>query len=207
MSRLQQPLALDDASDGAVAGVDEAGRGPLAGPVVVAAVVLDPNRVPAGLDDSKRLTAARRLQLAEEVRATALAWQIELRTAAEIDRANILACTLDAMAAAVTVLEVAVAEVRVDGNRLPPVGLRRAARWRAMVGGDGLDASIAAASILAKTHRDALMCDLDARWPVYGFAQHKGYPTARHLEALRAHGPCPVHRRSYAPVRAVAEAG
>lgn len=180
-----------------VAGVDEAGRGPLAGPVVAAAVILDPARPVAGLADSKTLSPRRRETLAEAIRANALAWALGHAEPGEIDTVNILQATLLAMQRAVAALSVVPTRVLVDGNRLPQ--LHCAAE--AIVGGDARVMEIAAASILAKTARDAMMCELDLAYPLWGFAVHKGYPTPAHLEALRLHGPSPVHRRSFGPVR------
>ena len=181
-----------------VAGVDEAGRGPLAGPVVVSAVVLDPARPIAGLDDSKRLSARRRESLAEQIRASALGWSVIEVEADEIDRLNILQATLTGMRRAVEALSIRIDEVLIDGNRVP-AGLALPAR--AIVGGDALQPAISAASILAKTVRDARLVELDSQFPGYGFAVHKGYPTPAHLQALRQLGPCAAHRRSFAPVR------
>jgi ribonuclease HII len=181
---------------GLVAGVDEAGRGPLAGPVVAAAVILDPARPIAGLRDSKLLSAAARERLAAEIRESALAWAVAEADVAEIDALNILQATLVAMRRAVERLGVAPAEALVDGNRCPLL----ACAARAIVKGDRDVAVISAASILAKTARDALLVELDAAYPAYGFAQHKGYGTPEHLAALARHGPCPAHRRSFAPV-------
>lgn len=181
-----------------VCGVDEAGRGPLAGPVVAAAVILDPARPVAGLADSKKLSAKKREQLAAAIRASAIAWAVAEATVEEIDALNILQATLLAMQRAVAGLAIAPAEVLVDGNRCPRLDVP----VRAIVGGDATVAQISAASILAKTVRDAGMLDLHARYPRYGFDRHMGYGTAAHLTALRAHGPCPAHRRSFAPVRA-----
>lgn len=182
-----------------VAGVDEAGRGPLAGPVAVAAVILDPARPIAGLGDSKALTEARREALEPLIRECALAWHVELVSAAEIDRLNILRATLEGMARAVHALQPCAEHALIDGNRLPP-GLPCPAE--ALVKGDAREPAIMAASILAKVARDRLMRELDLRHPGYGFAVHKGYPTADHLENLRRLGPCDEHRRSFAPVRA-----
>lgn len=179
------------------AGVDEAGRGPLAGPVVAAAVILDPARPIAGLDDSKRLTAARRTELAEQIRSRALAFAVCAVEAPEIDTLNILQAALKAMRLAVEALTPMPVEAWVDGNQ-PPRGLNMPVR--AVVGGDGLLPAISAASILAKTTRDALLVALASRHPGYGFEQHFGYPTPAHLEALRQLGPCAEHRRSFAPV-------
>lgn len=182
-----------------VCGVDEAGRGPLAGPVVAAAVILDPLRPVAGLNDSKRLSARARERLEGEIKAQALAWAVAEAAVEEIDRLNILQATLLAMRRAVEALAVRPEAVWVDGNRAPSV----AAPVRCIVGGDRTEPAIMAASILAKTARDAQMRALDALHPQYGFAQHKGYPTATHLAALRAHGVLAVHRRSFAPVREI----
>ena len=185
-----------------IAGVDEAGRGPLAGPVAVAAVILDPARPIAGLGDSKALSEARRDALEPLIRERALAWHVERVSAAEIDRLNILRATLEGMARAVRALAPAAEHVLVDGNRLPP-GLHCSAE--ALVKGDAREPAIMAASILAKVARDRWMRELDALHPGYGFAVHKGYPTPAHLEILRQRGPCPEHRRSFAPVRACLE--
>ncbi len=181
-----------------IAGVDEAGRGPLAGPVIAAAVILDPARPIAGLADSKTLSAARREQLAVEIRGKALAWALGRAEAAEIDQINILQATLLAMQRAVAGLSIASGKVLVDGNRCPAL----ACPCQAIIKGDATEPAISAASILAKTARDAELCQLDKRYPNYGFARHKGYPTAVHRAALRRYGPCPEHRRSFAPVAA-----
>jgi ribonuclease HII len=180
-----------------ICGVDEAGRGPLAGPVYAAAVILDASQPIAGLADSKKLTALRRERLAEEIRMKALAWAIAEASVEEIDRMNILQATLLAMVRAVGQLAVPPSEVLVDGNRSPAVDIP----VRAIVGGDASVAEISAASILAKTARDAEMLRLHDSYPQYGFDRHKGYGTAAHLAALRIHGPAPCHRRSFAPVR------
>jgi ribonuclease HII len=181
-----------------VAGVDEAGRGPLAGPVVAAAVILDPARAIAGARDSKLLTPRRREALAHEIRAGALAWAVALASVEEIDRLNILQASLLAMRRALDALRPAAELALIDGNRLPALGIAA----RAIVGGDATEPAISCASILAKTHRDALMCELDRLHPGYGFADHFGYPTPQHRERLLALGPCVAHRRSFAPVRA-----
>lgn len=183
-----------------VAGVDEAGRGPLAGPVFAACVILDPARPIAGLADSKALSAARREALAVEIRSKALAWGVALASVEEIDRDNILNATMLAMQRAVAALSVPPDEVLVDGNRCPAF----AAPARAVVRGDATVPAISAASILAKTARDALLVELDAEFPGYGFRRHKGYPTADHVAALRRLGPTPHHRHSFAPVREAA---
>jgi len=187
-----------------IAGVDEAGRGPLAGPVTVAAVILDPGRPIDGLNDSKKLTEARREALYPLIVERALAWRIEFVEADEIDALNILQATLTGMRRALEGLSPAADCARIDGNRLPQ-GLPCAAE--AIVGGDAIEPAIMAASILAKVARDRQMLELHARFPQYGFDRHKGYPSPAHLAALAAHGPCPEHRRSYAPVRDAIAAG
>jgi ribonuclease HII len=179
------------------AGVDEAGRGPLCGPVYAAAVILDPARPVDGLADSKKLSEKRREALAPLIRERAIAWAIGIATVEEIDRLNILHASMLAMRRAIEALQVVPMEALIDGNRIPP-GLRMPAR--AIVGGDALEPSISAASILAKTGRDEEMLRLAALYPEYGIARHKGYPTPEHLAALRQHGPSPIHRRSFAPV-------
>jgi ribonuclease HII len=185
------------------AGVDEAGRGPLAGPVVAAAVILDPARRIAGLDDSKRLSPARRASLAVEIRSRAFACAVAWADVAEIDALNILGATMLAMRRAVLALPVPPLRLLVDGNRLPEVRLAgRAIEGEPVIRGDQTVPSISAASILAKTTRDAIMNALDAVYPGYDFARHKGYGTVAHLDCLRSFGPCALHRRSFAPVRA-----
>jgi len=184
---------------GLVAGVDEAGRGPLAGPVVAAAVILDDLNPIRGLGDSKVISPRRREALFDEIRGRALCCAIASASAEEIDRLNILQATLLAMRRAVEALRLLPHRVVVDGNRVPVLKMPVAA----VVKGDALVAAISAASILAKVHRDRLCLALHAQHPQYGFDAHKGYPTAEHLAALRQHGACPEHRRSYAPVRAV----
>jgi ribonuclease HII len=180
-----------------LAGVDEVGRGPLAGDVVAAAVMLDPSRPITGLRDSKRLSESRREALAEEIRARALCWSVCRASVAEIDTLNILQASLLAMHRAVDALAVRPEFVLVDGNRLP--------RWpyasAPIVKGDDRVPAIAAASILAKVQRDAEMCEMEQRFPGYGFDRHKGYPTRDHLRALAALGVTEIHRRSFAPVR------
>jgi ribonuclease HII len=193
------PLARDRLL---TAGVDEAGRGPLAGPVAVAAVILDPARPIDGLDDSKRLTEARREALYPLIRERALAWHIELVAVDEIDRLNILQATLEGMRRSIAALQPRAELVRIDGNAVPR-GLACAAE--AVVGGDALVPAIMAASILAKVARDRYMAELHAVHPHYGFDAHKGYPTPAHLAALDQHGPCAHHRRSFAPVRSAWE--
>jgi ribonuclease HII len=184
---------------GLIAGVDEAGRGPLAGPVVAAAVILDEMHPIAGLNDSKKLTALRRERLYDEIRAKALCCSVAQASVEEIDRLNILQATLLAMRRAVDGLRLKPAKVLVDGNRLPVLGMLA----EAIVGGDALVPSISAASILAKVTRDRWCAELDQQYPQYGFAAHKGYGTAVHLAALRAHGACPEHRKTFAPVTQV----
>lgn len=189
--------AAGKVADARLAGVDEAGRGPLAGPVVTAAVILDPARPIDGLADSKTLSARRRGLLAEEIRRKARVG-IGIAEPAEIDRLNILHATMRAMARAVARLPVQPGHILVDGNRVPE-GLPCPAE--AMVKGDAHEPAIAAASIIAKTLRDRLMLEAALRWPGYGFEGHKGYPSKAHRERLMALGPCPIHRMSYAPVR------
>ena len=186
-----------------VAGIDEAGRGPLAGPVVVAAVVLAPGRTPVnGLDDSKALTEKKRELLYPRILERALAWKIVFVEADEIDRRNIFQATMHGMREALLGVAHVADCARIDGNRLPKDLPCPAEAW---IGGDARDRSIMAASILAKVARDARMRELHAHYPQYGFDRHKGYPSPLHLAALQAHGPCPQHRRSYAPVRAALE--
>ena len=180
-------------------GVDEAGRGPLAGPVTAAAVMLDPERPIDGLRDSKKLSAAARERLADDIRECAVAWCVAEASVEEIDQLNILQATMLAMQRAVAGLSRAPDDVWVDGNRCP----NWAWRSQAVVKGDDKVAAIAAASILAKTERDHFMRRLHDDYPDYGFAQHMGYGTAVHLAALKAHGACPQHRRSFAPVKRV----
>ncbi|NEX20349.1 ribonuclease HII [Thiorhodococcus mannitoliphagus] len=184
-----------------IAGVDEAGRGPLAGPVYAAAVILPSVQPLSGITDSKRLTAARRERLDVEIRESALAWSIASASVEEIDQYNILQASLLAMQRAVATLEVVPGLVLVDGNRCPRLRMDA----QAIVGGDGLVLEIGAASILAKVARDRLMERLDDAWPGYGFASHKGYPTAAHLAALARLGPTPHHRSSFGPVRRILE--
>lgn len=180
-----------------ICGVDEAGRGPLAGPVYAAAVVLGPPPYIEGLDDSKKLTPEVRSELEKAIHARALDWAVASASAAEIDRYNILRATLLAMRRAITQLKPAIAEALIDGTHCPIVPCLT----RAIPNGDSLIAEISAASILAKTARDRHMCELDRLYPQYGFAQHKGYSTPEHMDAIQRHGPCPEHRRSFAPVR------
>ena len=180
-----------------VCGVDEAGRGPLAGPVYAAAVILDPASPIAGLADSKTLSASRRMELAGHIRRHALVWAIASASVAEIDAINILQASLLAMRRAVEQLKVAPGEVLVDGKHCPMIGYP----VRAIVKGDSKVPAISAASILAKTARDAEMLRLHQLYPHYGLDRHKGYPTAVHLAALELHGVSEIHRRSYAPIR------
>ncbi len=184
-----------------VAGVDEAGRGPLAGPVIAAAVILDPSQPIEGLADSKTLSEAARERLAPLIRARSRAWALGSAERAEIDSLNILQATLLAMRRALLALPVRPRHVQIDGNRAPALA-DLGCSVETVVRGDATVAAIGAASILAKTHRDALMRSLDRVHPGYGFARHKGYGTAAHLAALRALGPSPEHRLSFAPVRA-----
>ena len=197
---ISEQFALSFDRPGLIAGVDEAGRGPLAGPVVAAAVILDDLQPIAGLADSKVLTAKRRERLFDEIRAKALACCIAEATVEEIDQLNILHATMLAMRRAVEGLRLRPVKVLVDGNRIPTLRIPA----EAIVKGDSKVQAISAASILAKVHRDRLCAALHERFPHYGFDVHKGYPTAAHLSLLREHGPCDQHRRSYAPVRAAA---
>ena len=204
MKRRSPALALQlfDRSDRLVCGVDEAGRGPLAGPVYAAAVILDPERPIDGLRDSKKLSAERREQLALQIRACAIAWCVAKCSEAEIDRLNILQASMLAMRRAIEGLCVTPSLALIDGNRCPVLSLPS----EAIIGGDDLIPAISAASILAKTSRDAALLALHIEYPLYGFDQHKGYPTPMHLARLAEHGASPVHRKSYAPVKAVLEA-
>jgi ribonuclease HII len=184
--------------------VDEAGRGPLAGPVYAAAVILNPARAIRGLADSKLLSSERRELLAARIRERAIAWAVAAASVEEIDRLNIFQASMLAMRRAIEALQVAPQEAWIDGTHCPP-GL--ACRARAIVDGDALHRVISAASILAKTARDAEMLALSERYPGYGFAQHKGYATPEHLEALGRLGPCEIHRRSFHPVAGLFQAG
>lgn len=189
-----------------LAGIDEAGRGPLAGPVVASAVILDPRRPVRGLADSKRLTREARERLAVHIRERAIAWSVTWADPGEIDCLNILEATLLAMRRALLRLPVRPTSVLVDGNRLPQLAdLGLGAVARAIVRGDQSEPAISAASILAKTWRDALMCRLHERYPGFGLDGHKGYPTAMHVAALRRQGPSPIHRLSFAPCQGRAE--
>ncbi len=188
---------------GRVAGVDEAGRGPLAGPVIAGAVILDPERPIEGLRDSKRLSALRRDALFDQIRERALAWAVGRAEVEEIDRINILQATMLAMRRAVEALEPFAEHALIDGNRCPEL----ACTSQAIIRGDSKVAAISAASILAKVTRDREMLELDKRYPGYGLARHKGYPSKAHIEALASLGVSPIHRRSYAPVRRLLEGG
>lgn len=182
-----------------ICGTDEAGRGPIAGPVVAAAVILDPQHPIVGITDSKKLSAKKRELLSEEIKQKALYWAIAQCDADEIDRLNILQASLLAMQRAVEALPVQPSKVLVDGNKLPKLSVPA----EALVGGDSLEACIGAASILAKVERDRQMQEWHAIYPEYDFAKHKAYPTKMHLEALERYGACPVHRKSFAPVARV----
>ncbi|EKE84216.1 ribonuclease HII [Idiomarina xiamenensis] len=180
-----------------ICGTDEAGRGPIAGPVVAAAVILDPNKPIAGITDSKKLSEKKRASLSEAIKANALAWAIAQCDADEIDRINILQASMLAMQRAVAGLPIKPDKVLVDGNRAPDFGIAA----QAIVKGDLLEDCIGAASILAKVERDRQMLAWHQQYPEYDFARHKAYPTAAHLALLANHGPCPIHRRSFAPVK------
>lgn len=186
---------------GFICGVDEAGRGPLAGAVFAAAVILDPNKPIAGLGDSKKLSEKKRDFLAGEIKEKALAWAIASCSAEEIDKINILQASLLAMKRAVEVLSLQPDELLVDGLHCPKLSIP----MRAIVQGDSKEACISAASILAKTARDAELYILDEQYPQYGFAKHKGYPTPLHMQMLALHGVLPIHRKTYAPVRRLLE--
>lgn len=197
---MQQAESHDRA--GLVAGIDEAGRGPLAGPVAAAAVILDPDMPIGGLRDSKKLSASQRLRLAGEIRTHSLAWSVAWADPAEIDALNILGATLLAMRRAILGLRIVPTRVQVDGNRLPELRFgERMIDGEAIVGGDDRIAAISAASILAKTVRDGMMLELDRVYPCYEFARHKGYGTALHRARLREFGPCREHRFTFAPLK------
>ena len=196
-------MLLEKASPSPVCGVDEAGRGPLAGPVSAAAVIFHPRRVPKGLNDSKKLTAKARERLEIEIKAKALAWCVAFASVEEIAELNILHATGIAMRRAVQALDPMPASALVDGN----YAFDLAVPVKTVVGGDGVCCSIAAASILAKTARDRLMVEMDSHHPGYGFADHKGYGAPAHLDALRRLGPCAIHRMSWAPIRLLLEDG
>lgn len=198
---MQQALHFE--IDGLMAGVDEAGRGPLAGPVVASAVVLNPRTRIEGLADSKKLTAKRRELLAVEIKRHSLAWSVAWADPAEIDAINILAATMLAMRRAILGLTVTPVKVQIDGNRLPNLRFDgRVLAGEAIIGGDDSVPAISAASIIAKTTRDRMMLELDKIYPRYEFARHKGYGTEVHRERLREFGPCREHRQTFAPVRA-----
>ena len=205
LSRAFPTLALEilliESSGGPVCGVDEAGRGPWAGPVSAGAVILNPDDLPAGIDDSKALTHARREALEIEIKARALAWGVGFASVEEIAELNILHATGLAMCRAIEALAIQPVAALVDGN----YGFKLPCAVQTVIKGDSLSLSIAAASILAKTARDRLMVELDEQYPGYGFAGHKGYNAPIHSAALKALGPCPAHRRSWAPIRALLE--
>jgi ribonuclease HII len=188
-------------SDGLIAGVDEVGRGPLAGPVVTAAVILDPEQPIEGLMDSKKLSESRREMLAEIIKQRALAWSLGRAEVEEIDDINILQATMLAMQRAVAGLSIAPDHVLIDGNRCPSLSCTA----EAIIKGDEHIPAISAASIIAKVSRDQEMIEMDAKYPGYGLATHKGYPTKAHIDALTQLGVTPIHRRSFAPVRRVVE--
>ena len=199
VKKIDLNLPLFNYLDDVICGVDEAGRGPLAGPVFAAAVILDPARPIEGLRDSKKLTEARRDALAIEIKAHALSWSIAECSEQEIDTLNILQATMLAMRRAIEGLHILPTLALIDGNRCPVVSVRA----EAIIKGDDKVPAISAASILAKTARDHALGLLHLQYPHYAFDQHKGYPTALHMERLRLHGVSPVHRKSYAPVRAL----
>ena len=198
MEQLALFVHADDDGVEWVAGVDEAGRGPLAGPVCAAAVILDPNRPIEGLADSKKLSAKKRERLAREIKEKALAWAVAWGSVEAIDSINILQATLQAMTDAVESLAVRPQRVLIDGNRVPK---QLTIPAQAIVKGDAKEPAISAASILAKTERDHLLCRYDQKYPRYGFAQHMGYGTAAHIRAILLYGILPIHRRSFAPIR------
>ena len=202
MAMRPQTIGLPLAASGLIAGVDEAGRGPLAGPVVAAAVILDPHKRIRGVRDSKLIEPEERTELAIRIRRSALAWSIAWADVEEIDAHNILEATYLAMRRALIGLRIHPAHVQIDGNRCPSfIGLPLRCTFEAIIDGDALRKCIGAASILAKVARDDMMVALDALYPQYGFAAHKGYCTPQHYEALDAYGPSPIHRRSFEPVR------
>ena len=201
--RVAMQRSLFPVATGPVAGVDEAGRGPLAGPVVAAAVILDPRLPVDGLADSKQLAEARRRELALLIRERSAAWALGWADCHEIDRINILEATHLAMRRAILGLRIIPARVEVDGNRLPHLRFGdRELEGNAVIGGDRRVPAISAASIIAKVHRDQMMCAFDRLYPDYGFQRHKGYATAAHREAIDRLGPCPQHRRSFRPIAA-----
>lgn len=185
-----------------IAGVDEAGRGPLAGPVVASAVILNPKHPIAGLKDSKKMSHHQRLAVAQQIKAHSIAWALGSASVAEIDTHNILQATLMAMSRAIEALANKPSEVLIDGNTCPPCSYP----CRAIIGGDNLVPAISAASILAKVARDLVMLEADQSFPNYGFAKHKGYGTQAHRQAIAQHGPCPIHRRSFAPMKHMTQA-
>jgi len=193
-------FSFESALEGLICGVDEAGRGPCAGPLAVSAVILDPQAIPEGLNDSKRLTEKQRFALEPEIKRHALAWSVVMISAPEIDRMNILAATLLGMTRAVEFLLPAAVHALIDGNMCPKLTIPSTA----IVKGDSRSLSIAAASILAKTARDRLMMELDDLYPAYGFKKHKGYQAKSHIEALKLHGPTPEHRLSWATLKNLA---
>jgi ribonuclease HII len=202
MAARSTTMSLPLAARGFVAGVDEAGRGPLAGPVVAAAVILDPRKRIRGVRDSKVIEPDERAELSLKIRAGALAWSIAWADVEEIDTHNILEATYLAMRRALCGLRIHPAHVQIDGNRCPSFAeLPLRCTYEAIIDGDALRTCIGAASILAKVARDEMMRTLDALYPAYGFASHKGYSTPQHYEALNSHGPSPIHRRSFEPVR------
>ena len=203
VSSLPLPLFNEDYASGVTlfCGADEAGRGPIAGPVFAAAVILDPDRPIAGLKDSKKLSEHRRDELAVEIKQYAIAWAIAQCSIQEIDELNILHASMLAMKRAIESLSIKPELALIDGNRCPKLAIAA----KAIVKGDDKVSAISAASILAKTARDAVMLDLHRQYPEYGFDRHKGYPTAFHLEQLSIHGVSPVHRKTYAPVRKILE--
>lgn len=202
MAARSRTLDLPLAARGFVAGVDEAGRGPLAGPVVAAAVILDPRKRIRGVRDSKVIEPEERVELAARIRRSAIAWSVAWADVEEIDAHNILQATYLAMRRALCGLRIPPAHVQIDGNRCPSFeGLPLKCTYEAIVDGDALRTCIGAASILAKVTRDEMMVRMDALYPQYGFASHKGYSTPQHYEALDKHGPSPIHRRSFEPVR------
>jgi ribonuclease HII len=198
-------LGLNMAKEGLRAGVDEAGRGPLAGPVVAAAVILDPRRRIRGIRDSKLIEPAERAELAIKIRRSAIAWSVAWADVEEIDTLNILQATYLAMRRALVGLHVCPAHVLIDGNSCPSfAGLTLDCTFEAIIDGDALRVSIGAASILAKVTRDTMMVGLDRLYPHYGFASHKGYGTPQHYDVLDCLGPSPIHRRSFEPVKVAA---
>ncbi|WP_140984976.1 ribonuclease HII [Asticcacaulis tiandongensis] len=192
-------FSIESALIGPICGVDEAGRGPCAGPLCVAAVILDRDNLPEGIGDSKKLTEKQRFALEPLIKQSALAWSVVEISPADIDRMNIFAATMSGMSRAVETLSLNAAHALIDGNKCPPMSIPA----HAIVKGDDKSLSIAAASILAKTARDRIMIDMDIHYPVYGFKKHKGYQAAAHIEAIRLHGPSPIHRMSWATVKNV----